>query len=234
MNTLKQIRVGMISQSRQLWKVLIFIYMPVFFLFLLVGLLSRVLDTITLSQLMRHVVTTGDLPFFSGLVPQLEGVLWSASLAAVAIAWIVLQRRQGNFAGPMRFLLQAGIVTTVLLLDDLFLFHGDLAPKYLHVEKYIVLSIYLVMIGGLLFSNRVEIISSEYLILFLALGLFGTSTLMDLLPLRMLLAPEFVVQTGFFLEDGFKFAGIATWLAYFGRYAVQQIESMAGVGSDTG
>jgi hypothetical protein len=32
------------------------------------------------------------------------------------------------------------------------------------------------------------------------------------------------------MEDGFKFAGIASWLIYFARYAVQQIETIQETG----
>jgi hypothetical protein len=38
--------------------------------------------------------------------------------------------------------------------------------------------------------------------------------------------PVFWGQLELFLEDGFKFAGIATWLTYFVRYAIQQIEAV--------
>jgi len=225
MNTMKQLGVGVISQSRLLWKVLLFLYLPIVLLFLAVGLLSRLLDDLTLSLLMRDIVTTGRLPFFTGLVPQLEGVLWSASLTVCVIGWVVLKRRGGDVARSKRFLLQLSVVTAILLLDDIFLFHGEIAPKHLHIGKNIVLSIYLLTIGVFVYSNRLVIFSSEYLILMLALGLFGASVLLDLLPLQMFSFHRFVLQLRVFLEDGLKFAGIATWLTYFARYTVQQIES---------
>lgn len=225
MDTMKQLGVGVVSQSRYLWKVLFFLYLPIVLLFLGVGLLSRLLDDLTLSLLMRDIVTTGRLPFFTGLVPQLEGVLWSASLTVCVIGWVVMKRRGGEAVRSQRFLLQFGLVTAVLLLDDIFLFHGEIAPKNLHIEKNIVLSMYLLTISIFVYLNRLAILSSEYLILMLALGLFGASVLLDLLPLQVFSVHRFVLQLRVFLEDGFKFAGIATWLTYFARYMVQQIEA---------
>ena len=134
-------------QSRELWKVLFIIYLPIVLLFLVVGLLSRVLDELTLALLMRDIVITGRLPVFTGLVPQLEGILWSASLTVCIMAWIVLQSRSGDFSNKKRFLLQFGIVTAVLLFDDTFLLHGEIAPKSLHIDKHIILLGYLIMIG---------------------------------------------------------------------------------------
>lgn len=228
MNALKQIGEGVSLQSRSLWKVLFVIYLPVVLLFLVVGLLSRVLEELTLALLMRDILITARLPVFTGLVPQLEAILWSASLTVCAVAWVVLQRRGDDYASAKRFLLHCAIVTAVLLFDDVFLFHGEIAPKNLNIDKRIVLSSYLVMIGVFMYLNRWEILNSEYLILMLALGLFASSVFLDLLPLQALPLHRFVLQVRVFLEDGFKFAGIASWLAYFGRYAVQQIEAILG------
>lgn len=223
---MKQISVGLISQSRSLWKVLLLLYVLIFLLFMVVGLLSRVLDDLTLSLLMRDIVTTARLPVYAGFVPQIEAILWSASLTVCIVARVVLRRRQGEFARSTRFLLQSGIVTAVLLLDDIFLFHGEIAPKYMHVSKSIVLSGYLILIGIFIYSSWREILSSEYLILMLALGMFAVSILLDLLPLQTFLLPRFLLQLRVFLEDGFKFAGIATWLTYFARYAIQSIQDI--------
>jgi hypothetical protein len=53
MNSLKQLRVGMISQSRNTWKVLLLLYLTIGLFFLVIGLLSRISDNLTLALLMR-------------------------------------------------------------------------------------------------------------------------------------------------------------------------------------
>lgn len=227
MNPMKQLGEGLRSQSRSMWRLLFFLYIPVCLLFLLVGLLSRVLDDLTLSLLMRDLVITARLPVFAGFVPQVEAILWSASLTVCILTWVVLRRRGGEFDRSKRFLLQFGILTAVLMVDDIFLFHGEIAPKQLNIDKNIVIAAYLVMVCAFVYSSRREILSSEYLLLTLALGLFAVSILLDALPLQYLSLPRLLGQFRFFLEDGFKFAGTATWLTYFFRYAVGQIEKIA-------
>jgi hypothetical protein len=216
----------MLSQWQHLWKVLIILYLPVALLFLMIGLLSNIFDEFTLSLFMRDSVTTASLPFYAGLVPQLENILWSASLAICMFMYVVLSRFKTEFSSPRQFFLQIGIVTAVLLFDKVFIFHGEVAPKYLHIDKLIVLSLYLLMMIFLLVSNRVEILSSEYLLFFLAIGMLGTSIVLDVLPLEALHVPISWQQLRYFLEDGLKFAGIATWLTYVSRLAIRQLESI--------
>jgi hypothetical protein len=55
--------------------------------------------------------------------------------------------------------------------------------------------------------------------------MFGASIFLDTLPLRTFGVPQFGQQVRLFLEDGLKFAGVATWLTYFSRYTVRQIEA---------
>lgn len=222
---IRKLTTGIISQSRYLWRVLFFLYLPVILLFLAAGILSRVVDGVSLGFLLRDVTATGELPFFAGFVSQLSGILWSASLAVCLFTLIVMRRRSGDFTGPKRLLLLGGILTGVLLLDDFFLFHEEIAPEYLNIGEEIVIAGYLILGVVFVFSNWKEILSSEYLILMLALTMFGTSIFFDALPIENLPVRYFWEQLELFLEDGFKFAGIATWLTYFVRYSIQQIEA---------
>ena len=114
----------------------------------------------------------------------------------------------------------------MLLVDDIFLFHEEIAPRYLHIgEKYII-ALYLVV--GLVFvlSNLKEILSSEFLVLSIALAMFGLSIFLDALPIDDFDLRYFWEQLEIFLEDGFKFAGIATWLMYFVRYSVREMQAV--------
>jgi hypothetical protein len=62
-------------------------------------------------------------------------------------------------------------------------------------------------------------------LLLLALAMLGTSVFLDALPIDDFGLRYFWKRLEIFLEDGFKFAGIATWLIYFARYAAQIINS---------
>ena len=204
-----------------------FLYIPILLFFGTLHTISGSSDRITLSYFTRDISAIGDLPFFAGLVSQIGGLLWSASLAICVLAFLILKRREPD-TGPVRkYLLHAAILTGVLLLDDFFLFHEDIGPDYLGIgEKVIVLSYLLLCVLFLVFNFN-EILNSEYLILGLGLGFFATSIFLDAANLDDFeeYGSFFSEQFQIFLEDGFKFVGVATWLTYFGRYAYQKITS---------
>jgi hypothetical protein len=225
MNEIRKYTAGALDQGRQLWRILFFVYLAVGILFVSVGILSQAVNGHSLEFFLRDIVATGKLPFFAGFVSQLGGMLWCATLSVCLFSFFVLPRQNARLAVPRRFLLQAAILTGVLLLDDIFLFHEDVAPHYLHLPEKLVMVGYLLLGIAFVVLNRNEILSSEYLLLLLALTMLGTSVFLDALPMEDLGLPYFFKRLEIFLEDGFKFAGIATWLVYFVRYAAQKIAS---------
>jgi len=225
MNEIRKYTAGALVQGRQMWRMLFFVYLAIGLLFVGVGILSQLVNGASLEFFLRDIVATGKLPFFAGFVSQLGGMLWCATLTVCLFSLLILQRQNGNLADSKRFLLQAGILTGVLLLDDIFLFHEDVAPHYLHIPEKFVMAGYLLLGVAFVVFNRDEILRSEYLLLLLALGMLGTSVFLDALPIDDFGLRYFFKRLEIFLEDGFKFAGIATWLIYFVRYAAQKIVS---------
>ena len=226
MNEIRKYSAGALSQGRQLWRTLLFVYLAIGLLFVGVGFLSQVVNGASLEFFLRDIVATGKLPFFAGFVSQIGAMLWCASLTVCLFSLLILHRRNGSLASSKRFLLHAAVLTGVLLLDDIFLFHEEVAPFYLHIPEKLVIAGYLLL--GIVFVvlNRNEILSSEYLLFLLALALLGTSVLLDALPIDDFGLRYFFKQLEIFLEDGFKFAGITTWLIYFIRYAAQKIDPL--------
>jgi hypothetical protein len=190
-----------------------------------VRVLSRLVENASLAFFLRDIVATGKLPFFAGFVAQLSGILWSASLTVCLFALYVLGKQNRELSSARRLLRYGGALTLALLMDDIFLFHEEIAPKYLGINEKFVVAGYGVL--GVLFvlMNWQEILSSEYLILGLALGLFAFSIFLDALPIDDFHLRYFWEQLEMFLEDASKFAGIATWLMYFARYTQQKITS---------
>jgi hypothetical protein len=224
LDKLKQVISGAYMQFLRFWKVLFLAYLPILLLFTTLGLVSRASGDITLSYFTRDVVALGDLPFFAGLISQIGGMLWSAALGICLFTLIFLNGQRRNIAAK-KFLLGAVILTTILLMDDIFLVHEDIGPDYLHVgEKTIVIAYFLITIY-FLFTNRNEILTSDYLILGVALAMFGMSIFLDAADLDDYDRYSFIFTEQFqiFLEDGFKFVGIATWLVYFARYSYQTL-----------
>jgi hypothetical protein len=227
MENVRQVLNGSFSQFGRLWKVLLSVYACVLIFFILLDVISRSSDRITLSYFTRDISAIGNLPFFAGLVSQLGGLFWSTALAICLFAFFIL-KRQGQNVSSRRFLLQAAILTGVLLLDDFFLFHEDIGPDYLHLSEKLIVPAYGLIALGFLFYNLREILASEYLILGLAFAFFGLSILMDAVHLEKYgrLGWIFNEQFSIFLEDGFKFVGVITWLVFFSRYAYQRIVSL--------
>jgi drug/metabolite transporter (DMT)-like permease len=147
-------------------------------------------------------------------------------LTICLFALLVLHRQQGDFSASKRFLVYGTVLTAVLALDDIFLFHEEVAPIYLHLDELIIFGVYIIVGVGFVLLNWREILSSEYALLLLALALFATSIALDAIPKEALPPRYFWEQLELFLEDALKFAGIATWLLYFARYAIQRIEGL--------
>jgi hypothetical protein len=113
------------------------------------------------------------------------------------------------------------------IMDDFFLFHEDIGPDYLHIGEKVIVLFYLFLCMGFLLLNIREVLSGEFVLLGAALALFGISIFIDAVDLDEIdLYERFVSeQLNIFLEDGFKFVGVATWLAYFARYGYHKLVS---------
>jgi hypothetical protein len=115
-------------------------------------------------------------------------------------------------------MLYSGLISSLLLFDDLFLLHEEVFPNYFYLSKSMVYVIYVNIIMLYLILFRKELMETEYLILGIASGLIGISQFVDLLPMPI---PE-----DSFLEDAVKLFGIVTWFIYYARYCFQKTEAV--------
>ncbi|UCG73768.1 MAG: hypothetical protein JSV45_05190 [Chromatiales bacterium] len=149
---------------------------------------------------------------WTGLISNFGALLWCATASISLFTWSVLQRRPESRQFS-KFVLSAALITTVLLLDDLFLFHEWIFPRYLGVTERTTFSAYLVLIAVWLVLARRTILSTEYLILLLAFGFFGLSLFVDTYDE----IDRLITSWRQIYEDGFKLLGIAAWFGYFSR-----------------
>lgn len=226
---LRQFLAGALAQFKQLWKLLLFLYVPILLLFVVLRIISHFSDRITLSYLTRDVAAIADLPFYAGLLSQLGGLLWAASLAICLFTLFGLGKQYPGSASARRWLLQASIITAILMLDDVFQFHEEIGEDYLGLSEKLVVLSYVALAAVFVVTSLGEILKSEYLVLGLALALFGTSVFLDGVHLDKFgeIGRFFNEQFETFAEDGLKFAGVATWLVYFARYGLQKIKSFS-------
>ena len=144
-------------------------------------------------------------PFF-GMVSNIGILLWCSSLAICFFCYAITRNnRSGTFSN---FILFSGVVTAVLMIDDLFLLHESIIPGYISVPETLTFVGYALLIATYLVGFRKSILKTDYVLLLLALGFFAASLMFDVVP-------HAGVPHPFMFEDGLKLVGIETWLAYF-------------------
>jgi hypothetical protein len=158
---------------------------------------------IPVSSLTRDMASIADVHPLIGVVSNIGILLWCAT-AVICLFSRSLLRQQGLHV-EARFLFWAGLMTLVLLVDDLFMIHEYIAPVHFHVNEKLVLASYACGAGAYLLSHRRLILAANYHLLAAAMVLFTASMLVDIADGR-----------GWWRlgEDGFKILGIASWLGY--------------------
>lgn len=154
-------------------------------------------------------------PFYLGLFSYLGILLWCGSVAICFFARSLVLKSDATKA-IRTFLFCSGLVTTLLMFDDLFLLHEEVFPKYLGIPEKGVFVIYSNILLLFILLFRETIFKTEYLILGFAYFLIGASTFVKRIPMPI---PEDT-----FLEDAVKFFGIICWFTYFLRLAYGELK----------
>lgn len=154
-----------------------------------------------------------------GYISNLGILLWCscASVCFLSAAILNIRKDQRN---NVLFLLNFGIVTTLLMLDDLFMFHESIAPWYLNIPEKAVLAFYGMYAAGCFYHFRKIVLESDLRFLAVAVVTFGMSVFIDQVSERYYITGEYL------FEDGLKFIGIASWLAYFLQYSFSQLAAV--------
>lgn len=178
--------------------------------FLMVILAIHWRKGVALGDLTRDPAAISGVPVYIGFLSNIGMLFWSATVAVCLFAATFVARSAADSPAG-RFLYASGLLTLLLLFDDLFQLHERVFPLSLGVPEPIVFGGYLSVTLLYLVRFRRVILESDYLLLALALGFFGLSVAVDLF-----------TEKGLYLwEDGAKFMGIVTWLAYFARVSAQ-------------
>ena len=114
-------------------------------------------------------------------------------------------------------MLHAGIITTILMFDDLYMLHEQVFPEYLNIPEHFVYLFYAVYLTFFLIRFKNILLRSEYLILMAAFLFLGMSVLIDEVAELNFLPKHgsFIYKYETLIEDFFKSFGILTWLIYF-------------------
>lgn len=209
------------GQLAKMWPLIALIYAPVAIAFAII-IIVRIQTGIAIADFTADpLIAAGGFPVYTGIIATMTGLLWAATTGIVLFAWFLLRHRTSSGINP-GFFLATGIFTFMLMLDDVFLGHEIVYPRYLRIPENLVYAAYGITILWLLWRYRMEILRTDYLLLVLALVGFGLSILTDIV-YELDLLP---IQGVFVIEDGAKSIGVVSWAAYLIRTSAQSIRSM--------
>lgn len=209
------------SQLKQLTPFMFLFYTPI--LLGLAGLVAvYLIADIPMRLFFIDPVAEFNAPMYIGLISNLGVLLWGAAASVCLFGgWLCLQSEGHREKGW--FLTCAGLISAMLMLDDLYLLHEEVIEDHLFIPQEFVFLAYGVMVLCLLVRFRKLILSTDYLLLLLAFVFLATSIAVD-----VFVKPEEFTVFGdipgrHIIEDGFKLLGIATWSVYFVRTSMQLV-----------
>lgn len=180
---------------------------------LLVAGFSSYRFDIDMQNLMRDPNSVFEAPFYIGILSNFGVLLWtSAGVLCLFVGSYASSQRQGVVAG---FLWSAGLLSLILAADDLLQLHELVIPQRLGVSEVVVYAVYAVYGVWFVWLYRRVLLTSEYLLFMLAVGLGAFSTVVDKLPFTMPLHTT--------IEEGTKLFSIAFWLTFFWRFGISYL-----------
>lgn len=211
----QQVKSSWQVQSQQLLPIILMVYVPTVGAVLALSLFTQ-LTGLPVSYFTADVAATTKQEFYVGMYSHIGIMLWCACTAICFFSYAALRKQSKNQKLSL-FLLCSGIITLLLLVDDLFLLHEAVFPNYLNIsEKKFFAGYALIMLSYFVRFSK-TILKTEFLFLLLALGFFGISILIDI---------KFTEE--YLFEDGAKLLGIVSWVTYFTRVCLSHVRSNIG------
>ncbi len=178
---------------------------------------------VNIDTMTRDVAVIANIHPLFGILSNLGVLLWCVAASICGFAAIIL--RDIKPRDPFWFLLSSALLSGYLLLDDFFLFHENLAPRYLGLSEKFVFATLGIAVSAYLIAFRWIILRTNFSTLLLSLGFLTTSVVID-----VILEP-WLGQLGhwmFLFEDGAKWLGIAFWSSYYVDTAHRLLVSTLG------
>lgn len=161
------------------------------------------------DQLLLDPNSVNKVPWYTGLISNLGILGWTTATATGFFgAWVA---HYGSRPSAATLLRRGAVLSTILLLDDLFQLHVAVKPLF-GVSKPMVYVAYLAVAAWWAVTQRREIRRTRSELLVAAVLAFGTSIVADQIAEPLLgLGP----QTALVVEDAAKFLGVLAWAQYF-------------------
>ena len=183
------------------------LYVPVS-LFLGAIISIKIFWGVPFNQLTRDPISLAGLNPLFGIVSNVGVLLWCVATTASFFAAALLSK--GNAAQGAKFLFVSGVLSFFLMVDDFFVIHESLRD-YFGIPEEAVYVFYLIYLIFYFIAFRKLILNKNAALLVLALGFLGASATIDIFQKLI----RYEIPGYFFVEDGLKLIGIASWAGYF-------------------
>lgn len=194
------------------------IFVPTLFFLALLYVFAK-MNGINLSYITRDPIQLLNGKPYTGILSNIGIIFWCFTIAILFFS-AKIARNPGRPKILYQFFFFAGLLTLLLLADDLFLFHDVIFPDYLNLNEIFFYIFYGLSVVALLYFFRKVILKSDYVLLLLAFVLLGSSVIMDL---DIVYSMGIYLPGSWLIEDGFKFMGIISWFVYFVRICYTNI-----------
>lgn len=175
-------------------------------------------DGLPVRDLFMDATYLGGRSWYVGMVAALGVLAWTVSVCGCAAASFVSRLGgRDNAASAFR---GGALLFTLLLLDDLFLFHATLLPYTVGIPKPIVLGVYAGLAVGWLATAKSEIMRTRWELLAAASLAFGMSLAVEAFWYGDDVGGRVVA------EDGAKFMGVLALAAWSVSSASDLIRSV--------
>jgi hypothetical protein len=159
-------------------------------------------------------------PYY-GIISNIGIIMWCATSAILFFSSKLLSRDKGHKQATL-FLFFGGLLSLMMLIDDLFMMHDVVFPEYLNIDEEIFYVIYGLTVISIFYIYRKIILNSDYIFLILSFALLGASVMTD-----EALTVGLVLNHPYLVEDSLKFLGIISWCAYFTRTSYLYIKPVS-------
>lgn len=165
---------------------------------------------VSIPSMTRDVAAIAGVHPLSGALSSLGILVWCTAAATCTFAAMLI--RPVVSKEECQFLLCSALLTTYLMLDDLFQFHEALAGRYLGLNEKVVYLLLGVAVFSYLASFREIILQTNFLVFALALAFLALSVVTDTILEPWLWRLD---HWALFIEDGAKWLGIVCWCSYY-------------------
>ncbi len=189
----------------------------------------RLQASVPLHYFMHDPSVVAHYPLYYGALSNIGIIFWGASAAVCLLSAVLLKVLQPS-SESARFFAAFGWLNLALCLDDLFLFHETLFPKWVrspsgsHAAEGAVLVAYAVIFFHLVIRFRRLLLRTKPVLFGLSVLLFSVSLGVDTLPLPV----DLSIDNESLVEDGSKLLAIFAWFMYFLWAAVELVIASVG------